>query len=147
MFYLTWRKRLKLCIFIRYTAENSVEFGAPRDTDHPELRQPQALEIWNSLLKTLDRGSKITILTSGPLTNLAKIMLSSKNASSIIQVYSLFILLFSLNIIINKRSCNRTIRLLHSNTLCFKISCIESCLFYYYYGLFLVEFIYLFLFN
>lgn len=69
----------------RYTAENSVEFGAPRDTDHPKLRQPLALEIWNSLLKTLDRASKITILTSGPLTNLAKIMLSSKNASSIIQ--------------------------------------------------------------
>lgn len=97
-----------------------MEFGAPRDTDHPKLRQPLALEIWNSLLKTLDRASKITILTSGPLTNLAKIMLSSKNASSIIQVCSLFILLFSLNIIVDKRSCNRTIRLLNSNTLCFK---------------------------
>ncbi|GAU11089.1 hypothetical protein TSUD_197130, partial [Trifolium subterraneum] len=28
----------------RYTGENSVKFGAPRDTDHPELRQPLAME-------------------------------------------------------------------------------------------------------
>ncbi|KAG5554891.1 hypothetical protein RHGRI_012452 [Rhododendron griersonianum] len=69
----------------RYTAENSVKFGAPRDTDHPELRQPLALEVWESVLKSLDSGSKITILTNGPLTNLAKIVLSEKNLSSIIQ--------------------------------------------------------------
>ncbi|KAL7178031.1 hypothetical protein ACSBR2_031232 [Camellia fascicularis] len=69
----------------RYTAENSVKFGAPRDTDHPELRQPRAQEIWESVLKSLDSGSKITILTNGPLTNLAKIILSSKNTSSLIQ--------------------------------------------------------------
>ncbi|KAK9288648.1 hypothetical protein L1049_017108 [Liquidambar formosana] len=69
----------------RYTAENSVKFGAPRDTDHPELRQPLALEIWESVLKTLDPGSKITMLTNGPLTNLAKIVLSGENSSSLIQ--------------------------------------------------------------
>ncbi|GAV63372.1 IU_nuc_hydro domain-containing protein [Cephalotus follicularis] len=69
----------------RYTAENSVKYGAPRDTDHPELRQPLALEIWESTLKTLDSDSKITILTNGPLTNLAKILSSDKNASSMIQ--------------------------------------------------------------
>ncbi|PSS33926.1 Pyrimidine-specific ribonucleoside hydrolase [Actinidia chinensis var. chinensis] len=69
----------------RYTAENSVKFGAPRDTDHPELRQPLALEIWESVLKSLDSESKITILTNGPLTNLAKIILSDKNTTSLIQ--------------------------------------------------------------
>ncbi|KAG5554894.1 hypothetical protein RHGRI_012453 [Rhododendron griersonianum] len=69
----------------RYTAENSVKFGAPRDTDHPELRQPLALEVWKSVLKSLDSGSKITILANGPLTNLANIILSDKNTSSLIQ--------------------------------------------------------------
>ncbi|TYI66937.1 hypothetical protein E1A91_D09G262100v1 [Gossypium mustelinum] len=71
----------------RYTAENSVKFGAPRDTDNPELRQPLALEIWNSTLKTLDHGSKITILTNGPLTSLAKIITQTRTASFIENVY------------------------------------------------------------
>ncbi|KAM0070421.1 putative inosine/uridine-preferring nucleoside hydrolase domain, ribonucleoside hydrolase [Helianthus debilis subsp. tardiflorus] len=69
----------------RYTAENSVEFGAPRNTDHPQLRQPLALEVWKSIVKSTDVGSKITILTNGPLTTLAKIILADANASSIIQ--------------------------------------------------------------
>ncbi|KAK9077796.1 hypothetical protein SSX86_006134 [Deinandra increscens subsp. villosa] len=70
----------------RYTAENSVEFGAPRDTDFPQLRQPLALEVWRSLVNsTHDDGSRITILTNGPLTNLANILLSDSNATSIIQ--------------------------------------------------------------
>ncbi|KAJ0593991.1 putative inosine/uridine-preferring nucleoside hydrolase domain, ribonucleoside hydrolase [Helianthus annuus] len=73
---------LKIC---RYTAQNSVKFGAPRDTDFPQLRQPLALEVWRSLVKSIDDGSKITILTNGPLTNLANILLSESNASSIIQ--------------------------------------------------------------
>ncbi|KAL3812756.1 hypothetical protein ACJIZ3_014024 [Penstemon smallii] len=68
----------------RYTAENSVKFGAPRDTDHPELRQPLALEIWKSVVKSLDSESKVTILTNGPLTNLASIV-SDKNLSSPIE--------------------------------------------------------------
>eukprot|EP00268_Persea_americana_P016416 TRINITY_DN17783_c0_g1_i6.p1 TRINITY_DN17783_c0_g1~~TRINITY_DN17783_c0_g1_i6.p1 ORF type:complete len:889 (+),score=153.08 TRINITY_DN17783_c0_g1_i6:229-2895(+) len=68
----------------RYTAENSVNFGAPRDTDHPELRQPLALEVWHSTVKTVEPGQKITILTNGPLTNLANI-LSEKNSISMIQ--------------------------------------------------------------
>lgn len=72
----------------RYTAENSVKYGAPRDTDHPELRQPLALEIWDSTTSTLEPGSKITLLTNGPLTNLAKILSSKKNATSLIQVTS-----------------------------------------------------------
>ncbi|KAK8555893.1 hypothetical protein V6N13_069971 [Hibiscus sabdariffa] len=71
----------------RYTAENSVKFGAPRDTDHPELRQPLALEIWNSTLKSLDHGSKITVLTNGPLTSLAKIITETRTASLIENVY------------------------------------------------------------
>ncbi|XP_017976295.1 PREDICTED: uncharacterized protein LOC18600329 isoform X1 [Theobroma cacao] len=68
----------------RYTAENSVKFGASRDTDHPELRQPSALDVWKSIVDSLDPGSKITLLTNGPLTNLAEIILS-ENASSMIQ--------------------------------------------------------------
>ncbi|XVF06174.1 hypothetical protein REPUB_Repub06bG0024800 [Reevesia pubescens] len=68
----------------RYTAENSVKFGAPRDTDNPELRQPSAQDVWKSIVKSLDPRSKITILTNGPLTNLAQIILS-QNASSLIQ--------------------------------------------------------------
>ncbi|KAL5541759.1 hypothetical protein UlMin_009469 [Ulmus minor] len=69
----------------RYTAENSVKYGAPRDTDHPELRQPLAQEIWNATLKNLEPGSKITVLTNGPLTNLAKLISSNKKAASLIQ--------------------------------------------------------------
>ncbi|KAJ4834108.1 hypothetical protein Tsubulata_039172 [Turnera subulata] len=68
----------------RYTAENSVKYGAPRDTDHPEHRQPLELEVWQKAVKSLEPGSKITILTNGPLTTLAKIVLS-KNFSSVIQ--------------------------------------------------------------
>ncbi|KAF3655963.1 putative histidine-containing phosphotransfer protein 1-like isoform X1 [Capsicum annuum] len=66
----------------RYTAENSVKFGAPRDTDHPELRQPLALEVWDSVVKSLHPGSKVTILTNGPLTNIAQIVLAGKNMTT-----------------------------------------------------------------
>ncbi|KAL3626174.1 Nucleoside hydrolase 3 [Castilleja foliolosa] len=69
----------------RYTAENSVKFGAPRDTDHPELRQPLALEIWQSVIKSLGPGSKVTILTNGPLTNVARIILADKDLTFPIQ--------------------------------------------------------------
>lgn len=69
----------------RYTAENSVRFNAPRDTDHPELRQPLALEIWQAVIESLEQGSKVTVLTNGPLTNVANIILSDKNLSSPIQ--------------------------------------------------------------
>ncbi|CAI9118672.1 OLC1v1020268C1 [Oldenlandia corymbosa var. corymbosa] len=69
----------------RYTGENSVKFGAPRDTDHPELRQPLAGEVWQSVLKSLDPKSKVTILTNGPLTTLAQIVASGQNMTSVIQ--------------------------------------------------------------
>ncbi|KAL1209061.1 Nucleoside hydrolase 3 [Cardamine amara subsp. amara] len=68
----------------RYTAENSVAHGAPRDTDRSELRQPLALEVWQNLTKS-GSGAEITVLTNGPLTNLAKIISSDKNSSSIIK--------------------------------------------------------------
>lgn len=69
----------------RYTAENSRKFGAPRDTDHPELRQPLALEIWENVTNAINPSAKITILTNGPLTTLSKIISSDKNAVSKIQ--------------------------------------------------------------
>uniref|UniRef100_A0A2K1Y064 Uncharacterized protein n=1 Tax=Populus trichocarpa TaxID=3694 RepID=A0A2K1Y064_POPTR len=34
----------------RYTVKNFVKFGGARDTDHPEIRQPSALDIWTNLL-------------------------------------------------------------------------------------------------
>ncbi|ERN18480.1 hypothetical protein AMTR_s00197p00032700 [Amborella trichopoda] len=69
----------------RYTAENSVLFGAPRNTDHPELRQPRASEVWQSIKNSLDGGSKVTVLVNGPMTNLANIFRSNKNATSVIE--------------------------------------------------------------
>ncbi|KAL2341190.1 hypothetical protein Fmac_009130 [Flemingia macrophylla] len=60
----------------RYTSENSM--------NHPELRQPLAMEIWESVLQTMEQESKITVLTNGPLTNLAKVV-SDKNISSRIE--------------------------------------------------------------
>ncbi|RDX89409.1 rihC, partial [Mucuna pruriens] len=68
----------------RYSSENSVKFGAPRNTDHPELRQPLAMEIWESVLQTMEPGSKVTVLTNGPLTTLAQVV-SVKNISSRIE--------------------------------------------------------------
>lgn len=62
-----------------------MKFGAPRNTDHPELRQPLAMEVWESVLQTIEPGSKVTVLTNGPLTNLAKVV-SVNNMSSRIQV-------------------------------------------------------------
>lgn len=62
-----------------------MKFGAPRDTDHPELRQPLAMEVWESVLQTTEPGSKITVLTNGPLTNLAKVV-SVENIRSRIKV-------------------------------------------------------------
>ncbi|KAH1046503.1 hypothetical protein J1N35_037287 [Gossypium stocksii] len=61
----------------RYTAENAVNLP----------RQPLALEIWTSILKTMDPGSKINILTNGPLTGLANIITKTKTASLIQDAY------------------------------------------------------------
>ncbi|KAL4642714.1 hypothetical protein ACB092_02G040900 [Castanea dentata] len=62
----------------RYTQDDSANDGASQ-------KQPLALEVWTSVVKTLDPGSKITILTNGPLTNLAKIIRSEENTTSFIQ--------------------------------------------------------------
>ncbi|KAK1351792.1 Uridine nucleosidase 1 [Heracleum sosnowskyi] len=69
----------------RYTAQNAVNNGTPTDTDKLETRQPFAMEIWESIVKSLDPGSKITILNNRPLTNLAKIISSNKSISSCIE--------------------------------------------------------------
>uniref|UniRef100_K3YD25 Inosine/uridine-preferring nucleoside hydrolase domain-containing protein n=1 Tax=Setaria italica TaxID=4555 RepID=K3YD25_SETIT len=60
----------------RYMSEN---------LDHPERRQPHAYDVWQSIRKQLGPGEKITVLTSGPLTNLANISLSDMDASSVIE--------------------------------------------------------------
>ena len=64
-----------------------MKYGAPRNTDHPELRQPLAMDVWESVLQKVEPGSKVTVLANGPLTNLAKVV-SVKNMSSRIQVNS-----------------------------------------------------------
>ncbi|VAH07353.1 unnamed protein product [Triticum turgidum subsp. durum] len=69
----------------RYTAENSVKYGAPRDTARPELRQPLAFEVWQHIREELKPTDKITILTNGPLTNIANIILSDTKAESVIE--------------------------------------------------------------
>ncbi|KAH9320521.1 hypothetical protein KI387_015160, partial [Taxus chinensis] len=69
----------------RYTSQNSVEYGAPRNTDHPELRQPRAKEIWKNVSRELKPGSKVTILTTGPLTNIANLLAFDTNSSSNIE--------------------------------------------------------------
>ncbi|KAG2627621.1 uncharacterized protein LOC120698746 isoform X3 [Panicum virgatum] len=60
----------------RYMSEN---------LDHPERQQPHAYDVWQSIRKQLGPGEKITVLTSGPLTNLANISLSDIDASSVIE--------------------------------------------------------------
>ncbi|KAM3404025.1 hypothetical protein ACQJBY_007243 [Aegilops geniculata] len=57
----------------------------PESTDDPEHRQPLAFEVWQSVRRQLGPGDKITLLTSGPLTNLANISLSDRDASSVIE--------------------------------------------------------------
>ncbi|PNT71279.1 hypothetical protein BRADI_2g25630v3 [Brachypodium distachyon] len=58
---------------------------SPESSDYPVRRQPLAFEVWQSVKKQLDPGAKITVLTSGPLTNLANISLSDADASSVIE--------------------------------------------------------------
>ncbi|KAG2311791.1 hypothetical protein Bca52824_023348 [Brassica carinata] len=69
----------------RYIAENSVARGASRTTDSHELGQPLALEVWQHLTKSVNEVTKITVLTNGPLTSLAKIISSDKNSTSLIK--------------------------------------------------------------
>ncbi|KAI5326519.1 hypothetical protein L3X38_035593 [Prunus dulcis] len=59
----------------------------PETTDYPGLGQPTALDVWKSIVKSLHPGSKITLLTNGPLTNLAQIILSENTDSVVQDVY------------------------------------------------------------
>lgn len=63
-----------------------MKYGAPRDTAHPELRQPLAFEVWQQIRAELKPTEKITVLTNGPLTNIANIILSDIKAKSTIEV-------------------------------------------------------------
>uniref|UniRef100_A0A0E0L2F1 Inosine/uridine-preferring nucleoside hydrolase domain-containing protein n=1 Tax=Oryza punctata TaxID=4537 RepID=A0A0E0L2F1_ORYPU len=58
---------------------------APESLDQPEDRQPLALDVWQSVRKQLDPSEQITVLTNGPLTNMANISLSDRDASSVIE--------------------------------------------------------------
>ncbi|CAL9770295.1 unnamed protein product [Musa acuminata subsp. burmannicoides] len=69
-----------------YTVENPVRFGALGNTDQPKLRQALALEVWQSISRALQPGEKLTVLTNGPLTNLANIIDLDKSAAEVIQV-------------------------------------------------------------
>ncbi|KAJ7542802.1 hypothetical protein O6H91_09G012800 [Diphasiastrum complanatum] len=62
-----------------YTAQNSVKFGAPRTTDHPELRQPLANEVLLNVFSSLNNEAGVTILSSGPLTNIATLLLANSS--------------------------------------------------------------------
>ncbi|KAK4759157.1 hypothetical protein SAY87_022288 [Trapa incisa] len=69
---------------VKFTAKTSVK--AQSTTENPDLRQPLALEVWDSVVKSLTPGSKITVLTNGPLTNLADIIQPNNNSAiSVIQ--------------------------------------------------------------
>lgn len=81
-----------MTFLVRYAAENPVQHGAPRNSEHLELRQALAMEIWETILTKLEPGSKISVLTNGPLTNIAKLITSNQDASSHIQVCGLVIL-------------------------------------------------------
>ncbi|KAI8022712.1 Pyrimidine-specific ribonucleoside hydrolase RihA [Camellia lanceoleosa] len=53
--------------------------------DSDTLSQRLALDIWKSVIKSLDPGSKITVFTNGPSTTLSQIILF-ENTSYVIQV-------------------------------------------------------------
>jgi putative flippase GtrA len=89
-----WREYLTIAKNI-YTVIDRIRY-TPESSNDPENRQPLAFEVWQSVRKQLGTGDKITLLTSGPLTNLANISLSDRDASSVVEV-SLILLYFSNN--------------------------------------------------
>ncbi|MCO5566522.1 hypothetical protein L7F22_020199 [Adiantum nelumboides] len=66
----------------RYTAENSVTFGAPRDTNHPERRQPKAQEVIQQILQ---QYGDVSFLTGGPLTNIATFLASNSSLQRMVK--------------------------------------------------------------
>lgn len=69
----------------RYTAENSVLFGAPRNTDNPRLRQQKAQEVIADTLERHGTGEKLVFLTGGPLTNIATFLSSNLSTKSLVK--------------------------------------------------------------
>ncbi|KMZ56894.1 Pyrimidine-specific ribonucleoside hydrolase [Zostera marina] len=70
----------------RYSAENSALYGFIRNTSHPRFRQKLSNEIWESISSEIyTKGRKMTLLTNGPLTNLANIIKKYKKAKMLIQ--------------------------------------------------------------
>lgn len=84
--YLCLSNAKYVAIYCSYTVENPVRFGALGNTDQPKLRQALALEVWQSISRALQPGEKLTVLTNGPLTNLANIIDRDKSAAEVIQV-------------------------------------------------------------
>ncbi|KAH7296329.1 hypothetical protein KP509_26G019400 [Ceratopteris richardii] len=72
----------------RYTAENSIKFGAPRNTNHPERRQQKAQEVIEKVLHQNNKR-KVFFLTGGPLTNMATFLASNTSLKS--QIKEIFI--------------------------------------------------------
>ncbi|KAM0948563.1 putative inosine/uridine-preferring nucleoside hydrolase domain, ribonucleoside hydrolase [Dioscorea sansibarensis] len=58
---------------------------SPRRYTVEDDRQPSAMEVWQMISRSIDQNNTINILTNGPLTNIANIILSDENASSVIQ--------------------------------------------------------------
>ncbi|XP_076888250.1 nucleoside hydrolase 4-like [Bidens hawaiensis] len=58
---------------------------SPRRYAAVNSSQPLALDVWRSLVKSINDGSRIPFLANGPLTNLGNILLSDNNSSSIIK--------------------------------------------------------------
>jgi len=77
-----------MLVIKRFTSVHFMIRFTSDDLDHPERRHPHAFDVWQSVRKQLGPGQKITVLTSGPLTNLANISLSDMDASSVIEVSS-----------------------------------------------------------
>ncbi|KAJ0980721.1 hypothetical protein J5N97_008976 [Dioscorea zingiberensis] len=58
---------------------------SPRRYSVGDNRQLSAMEVWQMISSSIDQNNTINILTNGPLTNIADIILSDENASSVIQ--------------------------------------------------------------
>lgn len=67
----------------RYTAHNSVRFGAPRDTEFPSRRQPSANEV---LAQVFSNSPKVSVITGGPLSNIASFLQSNASYKHQIEV-------------------------------------------------------------
>ena len=76
----------EILVWIRYTAENSVKYGALRNTEHPELRQPTAQEVIENILYQADEKEGVIFVTGGPLSNIAKFISSNSSLRALVKV-------------------------------------------------------------